>query len=81
MRESRQHLHMVLATLPVGVIVIDKAGDVLLANPACEQIWGQVITSGRERWSQSKGYWHGTGKRIEPEGWASQRLYPTDRPA
>jgi PAS domain S-box-containing protein len=72
-QESQQLLHMVLATLPVGVAVTDRAGDIVLANPASKRIWGDVILSGRERWAQSKGFWHDSGKMVDPESWASAR--------
>jgi PAS domain S-box-containing protein len=72
-KESQQLLHMVLATLPVGVAVTDRAGDIVLDNPACKRIWGDMIVSGGERRARSKGCWHDSGKRIDPEGWASAR--------
>ncbi len=73
LQESQQLLHMVLNTLPVGVVVTDRAADIILANPAAERIWGGMIVSGRERWEHSKGFWHDSGKRVDPEGWASAR--------
>jgi len=72
-RESQQLLHLVLATLPVGVAVTDRAGDIVLANAASNRIWGNMIVAGRERWAQSKGFWHDSGKRIAPPEWASVR--------
>ena len=72
-RESQQLLHLVLATLPVGVAVTDRAGDIVLANEASKRIWGDMIASGRERWAQSKGFWHDSGKRIAPPDWPSVR--------
>jgi PAS domain S-box-containing protein len=73
-RESRQLLHQVLATLPVGVAVTDRAGNIVLANEASKSIWGgPLIVSGRERWARSIGYWHDTGKRIAATEWASAR--------
>jgi PAS domain S-box-containing protein len=71
LRESQQLLNLVLATLPVGVAVTDQAGDVVLVNEASKRIWGGMIISGRERWAKSKGFWHDSGKRIEPTDWAS----------
>jgi PAS domain S-box-containing protein len=73
LRESRQLLQLVLATLPVGVIVTDQAGDITLANAASKRIWGDIITSGRQRWAQPRGFWHDSGKRIAPAAWASVR--------
>ncbi len=73
LRKSQQLLQMVLATLPVGVAVIDQAGDIVLVNEASKRIWGGMIVSGRERWAKSKGFWHDSGKRIAPTNWASVR--------
>ena len=72
-KASQQLLHTVLATLPVGVAVTDQAANVILVNPAWKRIWGDVIASGRERWARSKGFWHDSGARIDPENWASAR--------
>jgi PAS domain S-box-containing protein len=79
LEEHQQLVHMVLTTLPVGVLVTDRAADVILANPAFQRIWGHMIVSGRERWAQSKGYWHDSGKRIDPESWASARALSEGR--
>jgi signal transduction histidine kinase len=72
-RESQELLRLVLATLPVGVAVTDRAGDIVLVNAASKLIWGDIIVSGRERWAQSKGSWHDSGKSIAPTEWASVR--------
>ncbi|HEX4629373.1 MAG TPA: PAS domain S-box protein [Chthoniobacterales bacterium] len=72
-RESQQLLGLVLETLPVGVAVMDAAGDISLINKASQRIWGGPIAPGRERYEQAKGYWHDTGQRIEPADWASAR--------
>jgi two-component system sensor histidine kinase UhpB len=55
------------------VLVTEREANVILANPAYERIWGHTIVSGRERWAQSKGFWHDSGKRIDPESWGSAR--------
>ena len=73
LRESQQLLQLVLATLPVGVAVTDRAGNIVLANAASKRIWGDVIVSGTERWAQTKGFWHDSGQRIAPADWASVR--------
>ncbi|HEX4598237.1 MAG TPA: ATP-binding protein [Burkholderiaceae bacterium] len=74
LRESRSLLQLVLATTPVGVAVTDRAGNIILANAASKRIWGDsIIVSGRERWAQSKGFWHDSGERIGPADWASTR--------
>lgn len=72
--ESHQLLQLVLATLPVGVSVVDQKGDIILANAVLKRIWGDPpIVRGAERWAQSVGSWHDSGRRIAPEEWASVR--------
>ena len=73
LKEAESHLRQVLDTLPVGVAVLDRAGDIVLHNQASGQIWGGTLVRGQERWVKSKGFWHGTGKAIDPEEWASHR--------
>lgn len=72
-RQGRRLLQQVLDLLPVGVVVIDPAGDVLHHNAASGQIWDRVVTQGQERWVTSKATRHGTGQRIAPDEWASRR--------
>jgi two-component system, NarL family, sensor histidine kinase UhpB len=69
-RESQELLRLVLATLPVGVSVIDQSGDVVLANAASNLIWGGIIASGQERYARTAAFWHGSGKPIAPTEWA-----------
>lgn len=72
--ESQQLLNLVLETLPVGVAVTDRAGDLILSNAASRRIWaGRVIHSGAERWDRSAGYWHDSGQRVAPAEWPSVR--------
>jgi PAS domain S-box-containing protein len=71
--ESQELLHLVLATLPVGVSVIDRSGDIVLANAAAKLIWGDLIASGQERYARTTAFWHASGKPIAPTEWASVR--------
>src|SRR5438552_510262 len=73
LKEAESQLRQVLDTLPVGVAVVDRAGDVVLHNPASSRIWGRLIVPGQERYAKSEGFWHGSGKAIGPEDWASRR--------
>jgi two-component system NarL family sensor kinase len=73
LRESERLLRLVLDALPVGVLVVDRAGDVVLSNPASQRIWGRSLRSGRDRYAESKGWWHATGTRLAPGEWASVR--------
>jgi PAS domain S-box-containing protein len=70
---SERLLRLVLDALPVGVAVVDRAGDVILSNPASVRIWGGLIRSGSERYARSTAWWHETGDAVKPEEWASVR--------
>jgi PAS domain S-box-containing protein len=72
-RNSQQLLKQVLTTLPVGVAVVNRDGDIILGNAAQKRIWGETVKRGTDRWAQSKGWWHHSGKRIAPMEWASVR--------
>jgi PAS domain S-box-containing protein len=71
--ESERRLRVVLDTLPVGVAVVNPAGDIILNNPASKRVWSELIPSGPERYARSRGWWHDTGKAIEPDEWGSAR--------
>jgi two-component system cell cycle sensor histidine kinase/response regulator CckA len=75
MRRSERLLRQVLEALPVGVVVTNLAGDIILGNPASARIWGGTIIDGAERRAKSKGWRHGTGERIGPDDWASRRAF------
>src|SRR4051812_29386965 len=70
---SESLLRRVIDALPVGVGVVDRAGDVLFCNAAVSRIWGEVIRSGAERYRKGAGRWHQSGKAIAPHEWPSQR--------
>ena len=72
-RHNEELLRSVLATLPVGVAMTDLAGDIMVVNAASKRIWGEIIVSGPERRTRSQGTWHDSGKKVEPESWASLR--------
>lgn len=66
-------LRLVLDALPVGVAVMNLAGDIILSNPASHTIWGRAIGAGRQRYVESKAWWHGTETRVAPDDWPSVR--------
>jgi signal transduction histidine kinase/PAS domain-containing protein len=66
-------LRQVIDALPVGVSVMDRAGNIVLTNAACGRLWGGIIHAGEERYPRSLGSWHQTGKPLAPDEWASVR--------
>ena len=77
LQRSERLLRLVLDALPVGVVVMDWSGDIILSNPASERIWAGTMRSGCERYAQSKGWWHDTGEMLEREDWGSVRALST----
>jgi PAS domain S-box-containing protein len=73
LKRSESLLRLVLDALPVGVAVVDVAGNIILSNPASQRIWGGLIRSGPERYAKSKAWWHETGQEVRPDDWASVR--------
>jgi PAS domain S-box-containing protein len=74
LRDSQQLLQQVLATLPVGVGVTNRAGDILLVNAAMRDLWGEpLLVSGAERWARTRAWWHDSRRRITPGEWGSVR--------
>jgi PAS domain S-box-containing protein len=78
LRRNEQLLRLVLEAIPVGVAVLDPDGHIVLTNPASARIWGKAaIQNGPERYATSAGWWHDSGRRIEPDDWTSARTLRT----
>ena len=75
LQRSERLLRLVLDALPVAVGVLDLSGDVILSNPAMQRLWSGLIRSGPDRYAESKGWWHATGKRLAPAEWPSVRAF------
>ncbi|HXG66040.1 MAG TPA: PAS domain S-box protein [Blastocatellia bacterium] len=73
LRRSEQLLQTVLDTLPVGVWTADKDGNLLMGNPAGQEIWGGARYVGIEQYGEYKGWWADTGKRIAAREWGMAR--------
>jgi two-component system cell cycle sensor histidine kinase/response regulator CckA len=79
--EDGSLLRLVVDALPIGVVVVDPRGDILLSNPAALHIWGEtLLRSGDERWQRSRGWWHDTGVPLERHEWASVRAIAEGKP-
>jgi len=71
--EREALLRLVIDALPVGILVVNRDGDVMLSNPAMSSIWGETIRRGVVRWDRSRGWWHGTREPVHAHEWASVR--------
>ncbi|MFB2938251.1 PAS domain S-box protein [Aerosakkonemataceae cyanobacterium BLCC-F154] len=81
--QQEELLRKVLNAIPVGVLITNKQGKILQANPAAYKIWGVkkenfdlanlslgLNCSTNSNSEQFKAWWTDTGKPIEPEEWA-----------
>ena len=69
---EKRHLEAVLQALPVGVVITDAQGGILLTNGMDEQIWGsRPITHEVDDYVQYQAWWVDSGKPVEPHEWAS----------
>lgn len=71
--ESDRRLQLVLDALPVGVAITDQRGDVVLANPSWETIWGGRFVSGEDRWIRLAAYCRDNGRPMTPADWGTRR--------
>lgn len=78
-RNSQRLVQQVLETLPVGVAVLDRDGDIILNNPASARIWGAVIRRGQERYARSIGRHHfGLATVVRDAAGRAVRVYGTN---
>lgn len=73
LEERAQMLRAVLEALPVGVWLMNEEGRIVEGNAAGRAIWGGARYVGPEDFGEFKGWWHATGRQIEPDEWAASR--------
>ncbi|RPI22577.1 MAG: PAS domain S-box protein [Acidobacteria bacterium] len=71
--ENEMLLRKVLDTLPVGVWVVNRVGDIVQANPASIDIWGNLRSVDIKDFGQYKGVWAGCAKATEAAEWSAAR--------
>ena len=54
LRESEKRLNQILATLPVGLAVTDRAGDIVMVNVMMKRIWARSSTRAPSDGSRAK---------------------------
>jgi len=73
LRASELQLRTVVEKLPVGVWLTDAQGKVVLCNAAGEVVWGGACFTVIEQYGRCAGWWHGTGRPLQPHEWAPIR--------
>jgi PAS domain S-box-containing protein len=72
-RRTGRLLELVLETLPVGVVVMDLEGNIVLDNPSARRIWGDIIHAGPERYRRIVARSHESGQPLLADDWASKK--------
>lgn len=72
---ERSQLRAVLEALPVGIVILDRQGGILLSNPMYEQVWGgkPPATSTVDDYTAFQAWWVDSGRPVQAEEWASAR--------
>jgi PAS domain S-box-containing protein len=79
LRRHENLLATVLNTLPVGLLVTNRDGQVILCNRMAAQLWGE-IQEGDDmmvRYHQSQAWWVDTRQRIDDASWPLWRAIRT----
>ncbi|MDO9549918.1 MAG: PAS domain-containing sensor histidine kinase [Methanoregula sp.] len=72
-RESEHLLKMVIELLPVGVMILNSKGEVIVINPEAERIWGRIRAVGTGHFSGFRCWRLEDGVRIESPDLAGAR--------
>lgn len=71
--EKEQLLSQVIASIPVGVWLLDRNGFVFSGNEASKRIWAGAKSGSPEDFFNYRGWWEKTGEEIKHEEWAAFR--------
>jgi PAS domain S-box-containing protein len=63
---------IILETMPIGIIVVDRSGAIQQMNQEARQIWG-IRTAALGDYKDYVGCWPDTGRPIQPNEWAITR--------
>jgi PAS domain-containing protein len=73
LRQKETLLRSVLETMPVGVWIMDRTGQIVQGNLAGQKIWAGARYVGPSEFDQYKGWWVDTGQLIQADEWAAVR--------
>jgi len=63
----------IIASLPVGVWLLDADGRIAMGNEAGQRIWAGARWVGTEEFHEFRGWWVSTGEPLRPEEWGGAR--------
>jgi len=76
---QRQRLHAVLQAVPVGIVMSDAEGSIVLSNAAHRKLWGKHPVPTRiDEFDVWKGWWSDgserQGRRLTADEWTTARV-------
>lgn len=69
---EERNAKIILETMPIGVIVVDRSGAIQQLNQEARQIWG-LGTAALGDYKDYSGWWPNTGRPIGRDEWAITR--------
>lgn len=73
LEQSEYTLKKIIDIIPVGLWVADKTGQITLANPEVQRIWGEAKYVGLDQYDEYKGWWEKSGEELGATGWTLAR--------
>lgn len=73
LEQSEYTLKKIIDIIPVGLWVADKTGQITLANPEVQRIWGEAKYVGLDQYGEYKGWWEKSGEALGATGWTLAR--------
>lgn len=71
--QNEYMLKKIIDIIPVGLWVADESGNICLANPEVQRIWGGAKYVGLDQYGEYKGWWEKDGQPLGAEGWTLAR--------
>lgn len=78
---EKGRLQAVMEALPVGVVIMDELGRILLTNQTYEKLWRVSLSPEDDPLDhkQQKAWWAETGQPLQPDDWASVQCLRTGK--
>ena len=73
LKQNEYTLKKIIDIVPVGLWVADKTGQITLANPEGQRIWGEAKYVGLDQYGEYKGWWEKSGEALGATGWTLAR--------
>lgn len=73
MRARQELLSNLIHLLPVGLWLLNEAGQIQSTNAAGMKVWGGIKYVGVAELGEYKGWWPGTGQQLVPHEWCAAR--------